>query len=75
MKRSDMVKIGITRLKKIANNPLCNISLQEDDYKFLASSLLNCYEETGMLPPSVGIGKEDRWGYLHYENEWEDEDE
>ena len=43
--------------------------------RHMASVCLQHIEEAGMLPPTVGTGEEDQWGYLQYENEWESEDE
>lgn len=64
MKRSEM----ITMLSGLLRNAELGGS-----YKKRAESILEFIEEAGMLPPPVGIGEEDQWGYLQYENEWEKE--
>lgn len=61
MKRSEMVE-------KLANK----LTFTDTPYD-IAESLLEFIEEAGMVPPAIGIGEEDKWGYLIYENKWEDE--
>ena len=41
----------------------------------VVDGLLFFFEEAGMLPPFVGVGEKDDWGYLDYDYKWEDEDE
>ena len=45
------------------------------NFKPLQDKILDAMEEAGMLPPYVGLGEEDDWGFLDYETKWEDEDE
>jgi hypothetical protein len=65
VKRSEMVNIILNVFEKTS-------SWSDEE---VASKVLEKIEEYGMLPPLVGIGEEDQWGYLQYENEWETEDE
>ena len=65
VKRSEMVNIILNVFEKTS-------SWSDEE---VASKVLEEIEEYGMLPPPVGIGEEDQWGYLQYENEWETEDE
>lgn len=41
----------------------------------LANELLDMIEGFDMLPPPVGVGEEDEYGFLDYEFKWEPEDE
>lgn len=69
MKRSEMIeKLHNSLVGKFIPyyNPEFNDKIEE---------LLTEIEESGMLPPFVGVGEEDDWGFLDYENKWEPEDE
>ena len=63
MKRSEMIKYILNVFK--------HTSAWTDEE--VASKVLEEIEQAGMLPPPVGVGEEDEWGYLQYENEWEKE--
>jgi len=77
MKRSEMVDVGIKRLFKLTGNPLNEISLNDEDYKFIANSLLDAYELEGMLPPNRKDIIKQIAGKKHIKlvNSWEPEDE
>ena len=44
-------------------------------YPDKAKAVLDFMEDAGMLPPPVGVGEEDDWGYFSYEYYWEGNDE
>ena len=66
MKRSEMLK----NLEYVIEDYLGSKINHPD---VLAELILTEVERADMLPPPVGIGEEDQWGYLQYENEWEKE--
>ena len=62
MKRSEMV-----------NKTLKKLDVDSFEDRVNVSNILRAFEELGMLPPSVGVGERDEYGYLNYETEWEEE--
>lgn len=72
MKRSDMIDIIVSWLKENTDT-----DKKQSTYgiRIDANDLLSGLERAGMLPPPIGIGEEDDWGYLDYKYEWELEDE
>ena len=72
MKRSEMLQIMLDA----QFNPPERISNMHDGGQQMVQMvyhLLDVIEEAGMLPPSVGVGEQDEYGYLNYETEWEEE--
>lgn len=66
MKRSRMLKLIETVLYENIGS-YCGHGVEKE--------ILEAIEKVGMLPPSVGIGDEDEWGYMDYINKWESEEE
>lgn len=64
MKRSDFIK-------KVLKHGKNTVFVDEA----IVERTLEIFEDLGMLPPFVGTGEKDDWGYLEYENKWEDEHE
>ena len=65
MKRSEM----ILKLKSFLEDVIIM-----DNGTWLSKEILDILEEAGMMPPSVGVGEKDDWGYLNYENKWEEDE-
>jgi len=64
MKKSDFIK-------KVLKSRKNTVFVNEEQ----VSNSLEIFESLGMLPPYVGLGEEDDWGFLDYESKWENEDE
>ena len=71
MKKSEMLNVMLrSYTKPVPYHDDGGIQLQ---WKLIR--LLEDMVKAGMLPPDVGVGEEDDYGYIEYINEWEPEDE